>query len=375
MLIVSLVLSIILLVVCNIIVWRKEKPSGWIGGVVLSCVAGIFLPLCLATSSTVVFLQAVLLFPSVLVCAALRRRQLFLPLSVISTIAALGICSWFAYQEVTELRRQWPYISIEDRLPLRKASSRQVPLPPATEERLSQWEGEMAYETSQSRYYTRRIEQLKQLHEGMLQVFINSSGFGVTRMDVLLRAELRHGPRKDPPVPQPGEMLSVEWSLGPMQPSAKAKENSDPPYKLRLMHWLSITDFIHPSDFGFVKDRRHVAGFQEHQFSKVPQPDTSWKLVTVDLVGLVVHKEPVAYVSANLPRMNELRKASTRPLDEFETLGLKELRRGDDLFVRDVPRGRRVLGAIRSIKQCITCHGGNRGELLGAFSYALEKAK
>ena len=28
----------------------------------------------------------------------------------------------------------------------------------------------------------------------------------------------------------------------------------------------------------------------------------------------------------------------------------------------------RVLGAIRAAKQCIDCHGGGRGDLLGAFS-------
>jgi hypothetical protein len=67
--------------------------------------------------------------------------------------------------------------------------------------------------------------------------------------------------------------------------------------------------------------------------------------------------------------MDELRKAPTRPLDEFEAEGLKELRRGEDLFVRDAPSGRRMLGAVRSAKQCVACHGGQRGDLLGAFSY------
>ena len=30
-----------------------------------------------------------------------------------------------------------------------------------------------------------------------------------------------------------------------------------------------------------------------------------------------------------------------------------------------------MLGAIRSAKQCVQCHGGQRGDLLGAFSYTL----
>jgi hypothetical protein len=133
-----------------------------------------------------------------------------------------------------------------------------------------------------------------------------------------------------------------------------------------------VIDFVNPKGFGFIKDRRHVAGFQEHQFSRQPDPTQGWALRTLDLVGLVVHEGPVAYVSANLPRMDELRKAPTRPLDPFETAGLAALRRGEDLFVRDTTDGRRrVLGAIRSGKQCLSCHGGERGELLGAFSYTL----
>lgn len=32
-----------------------------------------------------------------------------------------------------------------------------------------------------------------------------------------------------------------------------------------------------------------------------------------------------------------------------------------------------ALGAIRSIEQCTKCHGGKRGDLLGAFSYSLAR--
>jgi hypothetical protein len=69
--------------------------------------------------------------------------------------------------------------------------------------------------------------------------------------------------------------------------------------------------------------------------------------------------------------MDELREAPTRPLDDFEAAGLVELRRGEDLLLSDVADGRRVLGSIRSTNQCLGCHGGERGQLLGAFSYTL----
>ncbi len=34
-----------------------------------------------------------------------------------------------------------------------------------------------------------------------------------------------------------------------------------------------------------------------------------------------------------------------------------------------------MLGAVRSAKQCVKCHGGSRGDLLGAFSYTLRAEK
>jgi len=49
---------------------------------------------------------------------------------------------------------------------------------------------------------------------------------------------------------------------------------------------------------------------------------------------------------------------------------LATLRKGEDLYVRED----RMLGSIRSTKQCIACHGGERGVLLGAFSYTLRPA-
>jgi hypothetical protein len=132
---------------------------------------------------------------------------------------------------------------------------------------------------------------------------------------------------------------------------------------------------VYPAGFGFVKDRRHVAGFQAHQFSRVPQPVRQWQLQHLDLVGLLLHEAPVVYVSAHLPRMDELRKAPTRPLDVWEDAGLASLRGGEDLFVRETAEGLRMLGAIRSVKQCLECHGGQPGALVGAFSYTLRPVK
>jgi hypothetical protein len=70
--------------------------------------------------------------------------------------------------------------------------------------------------------------------------------------------------------------------------------------------------------------------------------------------------------------MSEVRDMPTRPLDRFERLGLASLHQGEELFVSGSGEGLRMLGAISSTRQCIACHGGKRGDLLGAFTWTLK---
>ena len=84
-----------------------------------------------------------------------------------------------------------------------------------------------------------------------------------------------------------------------------------------------------------------------------------------------MHEKAIAYVTEHLPRMDELGEAATRSLDPFEASALERLRHGEDLLYTEASGGMRMLGAIRSVKQCVGCHGGERGDLLGAFSYSL----
>jgi len=79
----------------------------------------------------------------------------------------------------------------------------------------------------------------------------------------------------------------------------------------------------------------------------------------------------VAYVSKNLPQMDELRDAQTRPLDDFEQHALDRLRSDEDLVIDDAPNRIRMVGSLRAGKDCLECHSVRRGELLGAFSYEL----
>jgi hypothetical protein len=268
-----------------------------------------------------------------------------------------------AYQETTQLQQDFPYVSMEDRLPLVKANRPEESLSLAARNSLDSLENllDKYYVTN---YY--RADSLHALHEDAVRMFLNQQVFGVSRMPVISEFFLKRGVRREPPIPQPGVPSPSPWLMDSL-PDNSAKDA----YDLLSRHQGSVVDFVNADNFGYIKDRRHVAGFQEHQISQTPIPSEPWTLQTLDLIGIALHAEPVAYISEYLPRMDELRAAPTRSLDDFEAAGLTALERGEELFVRDRGEERRMLGAIRAARQCVACHGGERGDLLGAFSYRL----
>ena len=232
---------------------------------------------------------------------------------------------------------------------------------PDTARRLSRLEAEIPEHANGFREY-----QLTLLHEHAVSLFINSPGFGVLRMIRPSEHGVTANLRREPVPLQPGSRFTSVWSPGELKSVAPRDETS-----LSQMLDDSIVDFANPRGFGYFKDRQHVAGFESHRFSQVPKPANRWEVRALELVGLLLHDEPEVYVSDHLPQMNKVHDVPTRPLDRFERYGLDALRRGEDLFITQEDEGIRMLGAVRSVKQCVDCHGGNRGDLLGAFTYNL----
>ncbi len=355
MLYISLVVSALLLIAVNCCARGRYPVAGTVGASVVAAV----LPMCITLALPAVWLQAALLAVALFVLLVPNRgRRLYLPASVVATLVAYGVIAWSVADRQEQLREKFPIESIADRLPPRSATGKPSPANP---DRLEYIENRLEQQDSLSHY---RQRALQRLHADRVDHFVNSAGFGIGWMTGLSDYALQRGRRE--PVPQPG--LGQDRSPPDRwEPIAESQFDS--------LHEMSVIDFINPAGFGLVKDRSHVLGFQKHGFSKVPNPAEQWKVGTIDLVGMLLHPEPVAYVSANLPRMEELRHAPTRPLDPFEVVGLEALRRGKDLFARDTDKQARMLGAIRATRQCLQCHGGDRGDLLGAFSYTLRRGE
>jgi hypothetical protein len=358
MLYVALIGSGFMLLGCNVAARLPKRQvmfaAPWIA---LPCL----LPILVGLVSFTTWQLGIVLFLLVIGTTALGRPRLYLPLSLLAALFVFGFNSWVAWDRIERLREKFPYESLEGRLPV-------LPSHPD-----SPSEAPDVTTTAFQHKFDRinrdwRSDNLELLHERATQVFINQQNFGVARMSGLSEWSLKIGLREGQPVPQSGRRsLSSEFLEQVGKPSSADED-------LATMHNEGAADFVYPDGFGYFKDRQHIAGFQPHQFSRVPDAGKQWKLEALDLLGLIVHEKPVVYLSENLPRMDELRKAPLRELNAFEAAGLKALRDGKNLFVGEMPdKSVRMLGALRSMDQCIKCHGGGQGDLLGAFSYELRK--
>lgn len=355
MLYVSLVLSGILVVVAFLAARYARQP---VTATVVAAAGVIFLPVLIFSFFPAAALQAAVLGGGVLLAALFGRgRRAIAPLAVVSLLVGYGVAGWSAAKRERGydwLRAAHPMASMEARLP------RPVPASaPGDPDRLARLEKGI---DAPSR--TGRVSELRLLHRESVNRFVNSSGFGVMRMTwEPSERELRADPREAPDQPdyfRPG---------GPAL--ARDPTPRDAPAFNRL-HEAGVLDFVNPGGFGYVKDRRNVAGFLSHGFSKVPNTEPEWKVARLELVGLLRHENPVVYLSEKLPQMDQLKDAPTRPLDAFEEKGLAALRGGEDLYLGEGDDAGRFLGAVRSAKQCAECHGGERGALLGAFSYRMQ---
>jgi len=369
MLYLSLIASAGLLVFANVVYRRGGIAAAAgimmsLGGIVLMA-AGCFLP--------AVVVQVLLLIIVGGICAgAAARPATFGKASVAITagiyLALAAFVIWPMKARIDALRQAYPVESMMMRVSPPKPGLDVPSTNGPAADRLNAFEESVQQlgHLDQQRYFG-RASALRHLHEHTTQFFVESPGFGVARIPRLNLERISSAVGDPGPIRQPGER---DTSAG----GAEGFLVGSYDHGLKL-HRQSLDDFLNPRRFGYLKDRSHSVGFLSHRFSEAPSAPTSYRLQTLDLVGLVKHDQPVAYVSEHLPRMDELKNAPTRQLDDFEAEALDALQKGDDLVARESGGRLRMLGAIRAVKQCTSCHGCERGVLLGAFSYALKRAE
>ncbi|MFL5330113.1 MAG: hypothetical protein ACJ8C4_14520 [Gemmataceae bacterium] len=344
---------------------NSQRPS-LLGLQIAGGVAAIIVPGCMGMGLPIVFNQLLALAVLWIVCRlAMVSASKYRLATLVVTLAVFAAFAIPELAKEAQLRKQYPFVSMEQRIPPPRVAERTHFLAAESDHNLQvtdEIDEDLKLYSSE-----RREEALKRLHEDAVSYFSNTMGFGVGRMGVLKRNGNLDSNHPDKSIPQPTLPSTSAGIDGDAQVINGKHED------LRSLHLQSIFDFAHPRTLGYVKNRNAVAGFESHRFGRLPDNPKSWKVLSVELVGLVVNPQPVAYVSANLPRMEELKAASTRPLNDFESAGLDVLRSGQDLYVTGNQHSIRLLGAIRAAEKCAVCHGCDRGDMLGAFSYTLRR--
>ncbi len=325
-LVLNLILSALLLLFANGIARRVRFADALMVFSILFGLLGAF-------GFPAVFLHGIAIATAAIVWRISHRGPGFLlPLSFGATVAAYGLLVVIATpseREYAPLRALYPYESMEGRLSATKPIRSGATLEPAAVQRMDRLELRLGNNGNLRQNY-----QLERLHEQAVELFMNSAGFGSTRMIRVTEAHVTARLRTDPVPAQPGVRFRSEWSPGELErPTAS---EADP---LSRMLDDSVLDFVNLLGFGFVKDRRHVAGFETHRFSQMPTPKNQWKVQNLELVSLLLHDEPEVYISDHLPRMDRLHGQPTRPLDRFERFALEALDQGEDVFITKCDEG------------------------------------
>lgn len=202
---------------------------------------------------------------------------------------------------------------------------------------------------------------LKRLHTEALSHFYSDPRNGMSRMPVVFDRIVR-------------TWTAPKFTTGELATITKLPFDDD----LARIHAGSLKDFNAPKAKPPTKRTtrpvrvRNFRNFDRRKF----EATKVWEARSVDLIGLIMHRDPVAYVSEKLPEMQKLGKVPTRELDDFEGEGLTALYNGRDRFARSKDGVVRLLGAVRARSDCLSCHSSHKtGDLLGAFSYTLREAK
>jgi hypothetical protein len=288
-------------------------------------------------------------------------------------------------RDFSAMRRQYPLRSVAARLEYEhKARSKKSP---ARESRPAAYSSDVLAEVEKMEQREIVVNSfhlfaLEKLHTATYREFVRAPGFGFGRMSAFrIEPQLDQiglPPRKVVELPLP-----VEGTVRPVGPEL-----------LSDVHRLAARDFLARERIGYVRSREEVAGFESHGFGALngilqlvdgfahslgggPQIDkgegqpSHWQVARLELVSLLRHAGPRVYVSQKLPQMDQLAEVPHRALDDFERGALPQLRFEKDIVTEIASERIKMLGSIRAGNDCLQCHGGERGQLLGAFSYEL----
>lgn len=302
-------------------------------------------------------------------------------------------------RDIERLKKQYPFVSLRSRLQF--ANHRSEGAHSLT--KVAETDLKFIEQTAPTGKKNYRAESLRLMHEETVRDFAQREGFGVYRISPPSRPYIEQRERQPIRLASDSVDACDESEFVMLDPSFNSKSNPEMPtaQQARTFHRNSVRDFGDTRGFGYIASIDKVSGFQSHGFSALPpslmsadrnsvdplpssaeaqvqiDPDLSkqetpeWTLNRLELVSLLKFAEPRVYNSDELPRMDALENAPTRPLTKFEHQAYSKLQAGEMLIARAAPTRVEMVGAIRAAKQCMQCHEVKRGTLLGAFTYVL----
>ncbi len=291
-------------------------------------------------------------------------------LSMLGGLAVGMLIGLLETQSLMKARQNFPLVSVRERLAYEprippSTSISNVALKFSVLKRLDDFESESSWSL--------RDYQLKRIHDHAYEGFVRSFGFGVGRMmpprfESIVRPDLRNIQINET------EVHNFDWNRGDWKAFWRSARSD----AIDHLYTVSHDDFLDADTFGAMPDDKlQVAGFVPHALHYPPlaslEDPHAWTIERLELVSLLKFDEPRVYVLDHLPRMDQLSgdTVPTRSLDKFETTSLEQLRTDEDLVIAHEGPAYRMLGSLRTVTQCLNCHTAQRGELLGAFSYAL----
>lgn len=293
---------------------------------------------------------------------------MLLCLAIVPYLVMVGLGAREFYR-IGELRLQYPVTSLNSRLSFeetgnQKDESEILLLDSDVEQRLAEFEQGLDLENSY------RGIALSQLHNDTYRRFAAAEGFGPARMAM---------------IPKKGRLDHLAYSRDPtaLPLSLKSQANTSASVITESVHTEVLKDSFDSDSFGDITDSKYGAGFETHgphhlntAIGVMDDDDTaSWQLTRLELVSLLRHDEPRVYVAETIPLMNELADIPHRALNKFEAEALPQLKTQRDTVIKETPDGAVMLGAVRAASDCLQCHNGPRGKLLGAFSYEFREVK
>jgi hypothetical protein len=381
MLYISLGVSAVFLVVVNLLARRRSKNAMSSALAFSLVVTGFSVFMIMGVTSPAVILACGAVSGLAYLCEKSSiQRRFFAMGSVAATLTAyifVGLSlSLPDVRQWQKLEARYPLESMEDRLAYetRPPVLDRVEITSLDEEWLASLENGSLDPTHD--ILTRlHVLSLEHLHAGTVKQFVDSPGFGVARAAGLPTQGRLVDPREPEDTREKGapelkgyQSTSLTWNDEDFPDPARTGNTPE-----RETHRGNILVFLDPWYLGYVRDRQHVAGFRSHAFHKDPTEPKGWTLQRLELVGILKFAKPVVYQTQRFPSMEEAADVPTRPLDAFESESLTALLRGENLVARESSKQLRLFGSIRATNQCMSCHHGERGDLLGAFSYQLSR--